>query len=66
MMTESKEIQARISEFAEWLKTVRVSQDGWAKVVERIATDAADTAQALDRGKIVAHVPTHLKKKEKQ
>lgn len=61
-MIESKEIQARISEFAEWLKTVRVSQDGWAKVLDRASIDAADIAQALECGKIVAHIPAHLKK----
>lgn len=61
-MTESKEIEARIRDFAQWLKNVRVSQDGWAKVVERIATDSADAAEALESGKIVAHIPLHLKK----
>lgn len=61
-MTESKEIEARIHDFAQWLKNVRVSQDGWAKVVERIATDSADAAEALESGKIVAHIPLNLKK----
>lgn len=64
-MTESTEIQERIREFADWLHTVRVSQDGWAKVVDRIATDASDAADALCSGKIVAHIPAHLKKNRK-
>ena len=37
-----------------------VSQDGWAKVLERTVTDLHDLAAALQSGKIVAHVPTHL------
>ena len=64
-MTESKEIEARIRDFAQWLSTVRVSQSGWAKVVERISVDAADTALAIEQGKIVAHIPAHLKNKTK-
>ena len=65
-MTESKEIEARIRDFAQWLSTVRVSQSGWAKVVERISVDAADTALALEQGKIVAHIPAHLKNKQEK
>lgn len=60
-MTESEAIHSRIEAHAEWLKTVRVSQDGWAKVVERNATDAADIASALKQGKIIAHIPQHLR-----
>ena len=63
MSSESEEIQARIAEFAEWIKTVRVSQDGWAQVVERTAIDTRYIADALKSGKIVAHIPVHLKGK---
>lgn len=61
-MSESAEITARLKEQAEWMHTLRVSQDGWAKVLDRIATDTADIVGALQAGKIVAHVPQHLKK----
>ena len=60
-MTESEAITARLAEHARWLTTLRVSQDGWAKVLERVATDTADIAAALQAGKIVAHVPQHLR-----
>lgn len=60
-MTEHETIAKRIREHAAFLQTVRVSQDGWAKVVRRMAEDAIDTAEALDCQKIVAHVPKHLK-----
>lgn len=55
-MTESDTITARLAEHA-----LRVSQDGWAKVLERVATDTADIVAALQAGKIVAHVPQHLR-----
>ena len=60
-MTESEAITARLAEHAQWLTTPRVSQDGWAKVLERVDTDTADIAAALQAGKIVAHVPQHLR-----
>lgn len=61
-MTEHDTITARLREHATWLTTLRVSQDGWAKVLERIAQDTADLTDALEAGKIVAHTPEHLKK----
>ena len=49
-----------IQNTADLLACCRVSQDGWAKVLERTVTDLHDLAAALQGGKIVAHVPTHL------
>lgn len=49
-----------IQNTADLLACCRVSQDGWAKVLERTVTDLHDLAAALQAGKIVAHVPTHL------
>lgn len=56
----SREITLHIEQTAELLACCRVSQDGWAKVLERTVTDLHDLAAALKAGKIVAHVPTHL------
>lgn len=49
-----------IRQTADLLAATRVSQDGWAKVLERTVTDLHDLAAALQSGKIEAHVPTHL------
>lgn len=64
MTTDHDQITARLREHATWLTTLRVSQDGWAKVLERIAQDTADLTDALEAGKIVAHIPQHLKAKK--
>lgn len=53
-------ITTRCADTAEWLRDVRVSQDGWAKVLRRITEDLQDLTDALESGKIVAHVPAHL------
>lgn len=53
-------IALHIRQTADLLAATRVSQDGWAKVLERTVTDLQDLAAALQSGKIVAHVPTHL------
>lgn len=48
-------------EYAEWLSCLRVSQDGWAKVLARVTQDLSDIATAIKSGKIVAHIPEHLR-----
>ena len=53
-------ISLHIQNTADLLACCRVSQDGWAKVLERAVTDLHDLAAAMQSGKIVAHVPTHL------
>lgn len=57
----STQIGVDAEEFAEWLSCLRVSQDGWAKVLERVTQDLSDLATAIKTGKIVAHVPEHLR-----
>lgn len=57
----STQIGCDAEEFAEWLSCLRVSQDGWAKVLERVTTDLDDLAKAIKSGKITAHVPKHLR-----
>jgi predicted HAD superfamily Cof-like phosphohydrolase len=48
-------------EMAEYLACLRVSQDGWGKVLERITQDLNDLAIAIKSGKIIAHIPQHLR-----
>lgn len=50
-----------IRAYSEWLECLRVSQDGWSKVLERITLDLNDLALALEMGKIIAHVPNHVR-----
>lgn len=57
----STQIGVDAEEFAEWLSCLRVSQDGWAKVLVRVTQDLNDLANAIKTGKIVAHVPEHLR-----
>ena len=59
----SQQIAERLHQHANWLESIRVSQDGWAKVAARAADDAKDLALAIDAGKIVAHVSDHPKYK---
>ena len=61
---ENLEIIARLNEHTKFLETLRVSQDGWAKVLTRMAIDHDDIVKALQAGKIVSHIPRHLKPKK--
>lgn len=57
----SVQIGCDAEEYAEWLSCVRVSQEGWAKVLERVTQDLNDLATAIKTGKIIAHIPQHLR-----
>lgn len=59
---ENREIIEKLQEHTRFLETLRVSQDGWAKVLTRVTTDHQDIVDALAARKIVAHIPQHLKK----
>lgn len=59
---ENREIIKKLQEHTRFLETLRVSQDGWAKVLTRVTTDHQDIVDALAARKIVAHIPQHLKK----
>lgn len=59
-MTESEQITQRLAALAAELRSTRVSQDGWAKVLRRVTEDLQDLTDALEAGKIVAHVPEWL------
>ena len=60
-MTENQQITQRLAAMAAELRNTRVSQDGWAKVLRRVTEDLQDLTDALEAGKIVAHVPQHLR-----
>lgn len=59
----STQIGCDAEEMAEYLQCLRVSQDGWSKVLERVTQDLSDLATAIKTGKIVAHIPQHLRVK---
>ena len=59
-MTENQQITQRLAAMAAELRNTRVSQDGWAKVLRRVTEDLQDLTDALEAGKIVAHVPDWL------
>lgn len=50
-----------MEELREQLELIRVSQDGWAVVLERIVIDLRYLSEAIKSGKIIAHIPQHLR-----
>ena len=58
---ENREIIEKLQEHTRFLETLRVSQDGWAKVLTRVTTDHQDIIDALNARKIVAHIPKYLR-----
>ena len=56
MSDQHQTTTTRCADTAAWLSTVRVSQDGWAEVLERVTRDLSDLAAAMDSGKIVSHI----------
>lgn len=52
----SEEIAKRVKEHANWLASVRVSQDGWAEVIDRCAKQQSDLADAITGGRLIAHI----------
>lgn len=57
----STAIGVHLEELREQLELLRVSQDGWAAVLERIVIDLRYLSEAIKTGKIIAHVPQHLR-----
>ena len=58
---EIQEIIKKLQEHTRFLESLRVSQDGWAKVLSRVTTDHQDIIDALKANKIIAHIPHYLK-----
>ena len=57
----STQIGCHLEELREQLELIRVSQDGWAAVLERIVIDLRYLSEAIKAGKIIAHIPQHLR-----
>lgn len=50
-----------LEEATELLDCLRVNSDGWQRVLERASTDLSDLAKAIKSGKVIAHIPNHLR-----
>lgn len=59
--TASLQIGCDLEETAELLRCLRVSKEGWARLLERLVIDLESLGTELKRGQLVAHVPTHLR-----
>lgn len=57
----STALGVHLEEIREQLELMRVSQDGWAAVLERIVIDLRYLSEAIKTGKIIAHIPQHLR-----
>ncbi len=52
-----------LEEICEYLQCLRVSKDGWARLLDRLVLDLNDLAKAIKSGDLVAHFPQHLRVK---
>ena len=59
--TLSLQIGCDLEETAELLRCLRVSKEGWARLLERLVIDLESLGAELKRGQLVAHFPTHLR-----
>lgn len=50
-----------LEEICEYLQCLRVSKDGWARLLDRLVSDLSDLAKAIKSGDLVAHFPRHLR-----
>ena len=57
----STQIGCQIEEFCEWLRCLRVGNDGQAMLINRTATDLEWLAIKLKTGESLAHIPPHLR-----
>lgn len=57
----SVQIGCDAEEIAEWFECVRVSDDDWDEVRRRIVRDLHSYANANKTGKIISHIPVHLR-----
>jgi hypothetical protein len=57
----SVQIGVDLEEQAELLKCLRVSKEGWARLLERVVIDLESLGKELKRGDLVAHFPAHLR-----
>jgi len=59
--TLSTQIGCDLEETAELVRCLRVSKEGWARLLERLVIDLESLGAELQRGQLVAHFPTHLR-----
>lgn len=57
----SVQIGCDLEETAELLRCLRVSKEGWARLLERLVIDLESLGQELKRRELVAHFPAHLR-----
>jgi len=57
----SVQIGCDLEETAELLRCLRVSGDGWARLVERLVADLESLGNELKRRRQTAHFPNHLR-----
>ena len=50
-----------LEEIGEWVQCLRVSSDDWDEVRRRIVRDLDSLGVALKTGKIIGHIPMHLR-----
>lgn len=58
--TLSLQIGCDLEETAELLRCLRVSKEGWARLLERLVIDLESLGNELKKGGLVAHFPPHL------
>lgn len=59
--TLSIQIGCDLEETAELLRCLRVSKEGWARLLERLVIDIESLGAELKRGQLMAHFPAHLR-----
>lgn len=57
----SVQIGVDLEETAELLRCLRVSKEGWARLLERLVIDLESLGNELKRRQLVAHFPNHLR-----
>lgn len=57
----STQIGVDLEEQAELLRCLRVSKEGWARLLARVVIDLESLGRELKRGDLVAHFPAHLR-----
>ena len=57
----SVQIGVDLEETAELLRCLRVSKEGWSRLLERLVVDLESLGNELKRQRLVAHFPNHLR-----
>ncbi len=57
----SVQIGCDLEEISEYLKCLRVSKEGWARLLDRLVIDLESLGKELKTRELVAHFPNHLR-----